>query len=122
MINFLIVLDTVVSISLIIVILLQRSEGGVLGLGGSKMGGLFTSKGIGDTLSKATTILGISMFSITILLAILVSRTYSKSGLHVEKEVKTLDVKKIQENKMKIEQDLKGIIKEVDKKTKSIKK
>ena len=120
MINFLIVIDTIISISLIIVILLQRSEGGVLGLGGSKMGGVFTSRGIGDTLSKATTILGIALFTVTIFLAIVISRTYNnKSGLRMEeKEIKTLNVKKIEEKKMKMEEDLKGIMKEVNKKTK----
>lgn len=120
MINFLIVVDTLISISLIIVILLQRSEGGVLGLGGSKMGGIFTSHGIGDTLSKATTVLGIALFSVTIILAIIVSRSYNKkSGLSMEeREIKTLNVKKIEEKKMKMENDLKGIMKEVNKKVK----
>ncbi len=119
MINFLIVMDTIVAIGLIIVILLQRSEGGVLGLGGSKMGGVFTSRGIGDALTKATTILGIALFSITILLAILVSNSYNvKSGLEMnEREVKAIEAKKISEREMKIEEDLRNIMKEVEEKS-----
>ncbi|MDR2933997.1 MAG: preprotein translocase subunit SecG [Rickettsiales bacterium] len=119
MINFLIVMDTIVAIGLIAVILLQRSEGGVLGMGGSKMGGVFTSRGIGDALTKATTILGIALFSITILLSILVSQQYNqKSGLEVdEREIKAAEAQKINEREMQLEQDLRNIMKEVDSKT-----
>ncbi len=110
MINFLIVIDTLIAIALIIVILLQRSEGGVLGLGSSKMGGVFTAKGMGDALSKITTILGAALFIVTIALAIIISNKYNNTNSNLskpkeiqEKEVKTIEAKKIDENKIKEE-------------------
>jgi preprotein translocase subunit SecG len=44
------------AIALIVVILLQRSEGGALGMGGggSGLGGLFSPRGAADTLTQAT--------------------------------------------------------------------
>lgn len=43
----------IVAIALVAVILLQRSEGGALGIGGGP-GGLMTARGAGDALSKTT--------------------------------------------------------------------
>jgi len=46
-------LNTLVCIGLIVVVLLQRSEGGSLG-GGSGPTGLITTRGVGDLLTKTT--------------------------------------------------------------------
>jgi len=43
----------IVAIALVATILLQRSEGGALGIGGSQ-GGMFTARGAGDALTKTT--------------------------------------------------------------------
>lgn len=62
----LIVVELVVAVGLIIVVLLQRSEGGALGMGGggSGLGGLFSPRGAADTLTRATAFLG-ALFILT---------------------------------------------------------
>ena len=57
MFTFLLIVQTVVAASLVTVILMQRSEGGGLGVGGSSSG-LMTARGASDFLSRATAILG----------------------------------------------------------------
>jgi preprotein translocase subunit SecG len=60
----LIVVELFVSIGLIVTILLQRSEGGALGMGGggSGLGGLFSPRGAADTLTRTTAILALIFF------------------------------------------------------------
>jgi len=60
----LVLVELFVSIALVVVILLQRSEGGALGMGGggSGLGGLFSPRGAADTLTRTTGILAILFF------------------------------------------------------------
>ena len=60
----LIVIHLIVAMALIFVVLLQRSEGGALGMGGggSGLGGLFSPRGAADTLTRTTIILGVLFF------------------------------------------------------------
>ena len=69
----LIAVQLVVSVALVIVVLLQRSEGGALGMGGggSGLGGLFSPRGAADTLTRATMILGAVFFLTSIALTLL---------------------------------------------------
>jgi preprotein translocase subunit SecG len=62
--NVLIVVQLVVSVALVGVVLLQRSEGGALGMGGggSGLGGLFSPRGAADTLTRTTAILAALFF------------------------------------------------------------
>lgn len=63
--SVLIVVELFVSAGLIIVIMLQRSEGGALGMGGgggSGLGGLFSPRGASDTLTRTTAILAVLFF------------------------------------------------------------
>ncbi|MEI9992150.1 MAG: preprotein translocase subunit SecG [Rhizomicrobium sp.] len=64
----LIAIELLVAVALIVTVLLQRSEGGALGMGGggSGLGGLFSPRGAADTLTRATTLLG-ALFFITCL-------------------------------------------------------
>ncbi len=66
LVNILLVINVFVCIALIAVVLIQRSEGGALGMGGGGggggMGGLFSPRGAADTLTRATTILAILFF------------------------------------------------------------
>ncbi|HEU0096086.1 MAG TPA: preprotein translocase subunit SecG [Rhizomicrobium sp.] len=57
--TMLLVAELIIAVALIIFVLLQRSEGGALGMGGggSGMGGLFSSRGAADTLTRTTAIL-----------------------------------------------------------------
>lgn len=62
--NVLIVVQLIVSVALIGTVLLQRSEGGALGMGGggSGLGGLFSPRGAADTLTRTTAILATLFF------------------------------------------------------------
>lgn len=62
--SVLIVVELFVSAGLIMVIMLQRSEGGALGMGGggSGLGGLFSPRGATDTLTRTTGILAVLFF------------------------------------------------------------
>jgi preprotein translocase subunit SecG len=64
--TILVILQLIVSVALVIVVLLQKSEGGALGgLGGGSgagIGGLFSPRGAADTLTRTTTILAILFF------------------------------------------------------------
>ncbi|HVV26773.1 MAG TPA: preprotein translocase subunit SecG [Rhizomicrobium sp.] len=55
--TLLLVAELIIAIALIVFVLLQRSEGGALGMGGGGMGGLFTPRGAADTLTRTTAIL-----------------------------------------------------------------
>ena len=60
----LIVFELLVAVALIVAVLLQRSEGGALGMGGggSGLGGLFSPRGAADTLTRTTAILAALFF------------------------------------------------------------
>lgn len=59
-----ILLELFVAVALVVCVLLQRSEGGALGMGGggSGFGGLFSPRGAADTLTRTTTILAALFF------------------------------------------------------------
>lgn len=68
MFTFLLIIQTLVAASLVAVILMQRSEGGGLGVGGSS-GGLMTARGAADFLTRATAVLGGLFIVLSIVLA-----------------------------------------------------
>jgi preprotein translocase subunit SecG len=57
MFQFLLIVQTLVAASLVGVILMQRSEGGGLGVGGSSSG-FMTARGAADFLTRSTAVLG----------------------------------------------------------------
>src|SRR5215213_4272315 len=65
---FLLIVQTIVAVSLIAVILMQRSEGGGLGVGGSSSG-FMTARGAADFLTRSTSILGGLFIVLSIVLA-----------------------------------------------------
>ncbi len=70
----LLVVHLIVALALIGAILLQRSEGGALGIGGGGGGGggnLFSSRGVGNALTRTTAILGLCFFLTSIGLTLL---------------------------------------------------
>lgn len=82
--TLLLVAELIIAIALVGVVLLQRSEGGALGIGGgSSMGGLFSPRGAADTLTRATAILAILFFATCIGLNLL--------ALHGRNETSILD-------------------------------
>ena len=69
-----------VCVALAAVVLLQRSEGGALGMGGGPTG-FMTTRGAGDLLTRLTWILGSTLFALCLLLTILQGRLSQGSSV-----------------------------------------
>ena len=67
---FLTVLQAVIATMLVGVILMQKSEGGGLGVGGSP-GGMMSARGAADFMTRFTTILAVLFVTLSIVLAAL---------------------------------------------------
>ena len=68
----LLILHLFVTLALIGVVLLQRSEGGGLGIGSSQgMGSFMTGRGTANLLTRATTYLAVAFFALSLTLAYL---------------------------------------------------
>ena len=68
------VVHLLICIALIGCVLLQRSEGGALGIGGGGGGGggsLFSSRGVGNALTRTTALLAMAFFVTSITLSML---------------------------------------------------
>ncbi len=66
------VIHLLICIALIGCVLLQRSEGGALGIGGGGGGGsLFSSRGVGNALTRTTAMLAMAFFITSITLSML---------------------------------------------------
>ena len=74
MFTFLLIVQTLVAASLVAVILMQRSEGGGLGVGGSSSG-FMTARGAADFLTRATAVLGGLFILLSISLAAIAGAT-----------------------------------------------
>lgn len=71
---FLLIVQTLVAVSLIGVILMQRSEGGGLGVGGSSSG-FMTARGTADFLTRSTSVLGGIFIVLSIVMAAIAGAT-----------------------------------------------
>jgi preprotein translocase subunit SecG len=65
---FLLIVQTLIAASLVAVILMQRSEGGGLGVGGSSSG-FMTARGAADFLTRSTAVLGGAFIILSIVMA-----------------------------------------------------
>lgn len=74
------VIHLLIAIALVGVILLQRSEGGALGIGGGGGGGLMTGRQAGNLLTRTTAILATSFFVTSLALAIIANNRSSGSS------------------------------------------
>jgi preprotein translocase subunit SecG len=79
MITVALILQLMICAALVAVILLQRSEGGALGIGGG--GGFMSGRGAANLLTRTTTILGAAFFIVSVLLTILFNRGPSQSSI-----------------------------------------
>jgi preprotein translocase subunit SecG len=70
--NVVLIIHLIIATSLIGVVLLQRSEGGALGIGGGG-GGLVSQRGVATALSKITWVLAVGFLCTSIILTILAS-------------------------------------------------
>lgn len=71
MFTFLLVLQAVIAFSLVATILVQKSEGGGLGMGGGSPSGLMSARGAADFLTRLTTILATLFVGLSIGLAVI---------------------------------------------------
>jgi preprotein translocase subunit SecG len=72
--SVLLVIHLIIAIALVATVLLQRSEGGALGMGGGGGGGgggLFTGRGAANVLTRVTAVLAGLFFVTSILLTLL---------------------------------------------------
>lgn len=81
--NVLIVVHMLITVALIVVILIQRSEGGGLGIGGGggTMGGFMTARGTANLLTRATAVLAAAFMLLSLGLALTVGRPAPSRGL-----------------------------------------
>jgi preprotein translocase subunit SecG len=71
---FLLIIHTLIAGSLVGVILMQRSEGGGLGVGGSSSG-FMTARGAADFLTRSTAVLGGMFIVLSIVMAAIAGAT-----------------------------------------------
>ena len=90
MITVILIIHIILALSIICAVLLQKSEGGGLGIGGSggAGGGFMTARGTANLLTKITAFLGACFFLTSIILALLSSSNNTSSiAIEVEKAV-----------------------------------
>jgi preprotein translocase subunit SecG len=97
--NVLLILNVIIAIVLVLLILLQKSEGGALGIGVSQDNFMF-SRSAGDFMTKATAIVA-TLFIICSLSLTIISRDGLESTVSVIDKIdeKSDDTPKIPENK-----------------------
>ena len=78
--NFILVLNIILAIILVIVILLQKSEGGALGIGASQES-FISSRSAGNLLTKITAILATLFIITSISLTIMAQKEISTSSV-----------------------------------------
>lgn len=71
----LLVLHLMIAAALVGVVLLQKSEGGALGIGGGGGGGFMTGRGTANLLTRATAGLAAAFFATSIALTILANKS-----------------------------------------------
>jgi preprotein translocase subunit SecG len=81
MIILLFVVHVAIALSLVGVILLQKSEGGALGMGGGGMSGFMTGRSTANLLTRTTGFLAIGFFATSVLLVVLSNHTSAQRSL-----------------------------------------
>jgi len=71
MLTVVIVIHLMIVLAMIGVVLLQKSEGGGLGMGGSGGGGFMSSRGTANVLTRTTAVLALGFFITSLVLSIL---------------------------------------------------
>ena len=89
----LLVINIFVCIALIALVLVQRSEGGALGMGGGGgPSGFLTTRGAGDLLTRMTWILAFIFFSLAMAQTLLIGRAHGHSSIIDRLNAQSLDV------------------------------
>ena len=82
----LLIIQLLIAAGLVGVILMQRSEGGALGIGGGGPGGMMSGRSAANLLTRVTMILGAAFMGNSILLAIVSGVTAENRGSVVDRE------------------------------------
>lgn len=77
---FITIVQTLIAAALVGVILMQRSEGGALGVGGSP-NGLMSARGAGDLLTRTTAILASLFVLLSVVLAVMAANLHSTGDI-----------------------------------------
>jgi preprotein translocase subunit SecG len=81
LVNIILVVNVFVCVALVAIVLLQRSEGGALGMGGGGgPSGFMTARGAGDLLTRTTWILAGTFFVLSIALTVLTGKLHGGVG------------------------------------------
>src|SRR5947208_8167793 len=75
------VIHVLIALALIGVIMLQKSEGGALGMGGGGMSGFMTGRSTANLLTRTTTFLAVAFFITSIILVKLSSPSGAPSSI-----------------------------------------
>src|SRR5438067_1961026 len=81
MLILLLAVHILVAISLVGVVLLQKSEGGALGMGGGGMSGFMTGRSTANLLTRATAILAAAFMTTSVLLVVLHNREHAPRSI-----------------------------------------
>lgn len=90
LIGILLTLNIIVCLGLIGVVLLQRSEGGALGMGGGPTG-FMSARGAGDLLTRATWILFSCFLVLSLALTLLSGRNAASSSVATKLKIDAVD-------------------------------
>jgi preprotein translocase subunit SecG len=85
---FLLIVQSLIAVTLIAVILMQRSEGGGLGVGGSSSG-FMTARGAADFLTRSTSVLGGIFIVLSIVMAAIAGATRTPTKIDTSLAGKT---------------------------------
>lgn len=75
------VVHLLITLALIGVVLVQKSEGGGLGIGGGTMGGFMTARGSANLLTRLTAMLAAAFFCTSLILAIMAGTRGSSDSI-----------------------------------------
>ena len=86
MFTVLLVIHVLVTLALIGVVLIQRSEGGGLGIGGGQgMGSFMTGRGTANLLTRTTAILATVFLALSLLLALMTRNSTTSANSHLQR-------------------------------------
>jgi preprotein translocase subunit SecG len=81
MLTIVLVVHLMLAVSLIGTVLLQKSEGGALGMGGGGMSGFMTGRSTANLLTRTTAVLAACFFATSITLAVLAANQRAPRSL-----------------------------------------
>lgn len=81
MVTVVLLIHIMIAAALVGVVLLQRSEGGALGIGGGGGGGFLTGRGTANLLTRVTAGLAAAFFATSVILSLAAQRTAAPSSV-----------------------------------------